>query len=290
MIIGNWLTKSAFKLRANNIKSARLDAELLLAHVLKCERTWLAAHAEYELKKTKLESVDELLARRLKREPIAYILGKKEFYGRDFTTTPDVLIPRPETENLIESVLEITKKLNANNSQKEKSSQSLKLLDIGTGSGAIAITLALELPNVQVFASDISEEALSVAAQNATDLGAKIEFAKSNLLQNICNKKFDIITANLPYVAREWKTSPETSHEPEIALFAGKNGLELIEKLIKQAPNSLKSNGFLVLELDPCQIETTKEIASEFGFSTVEEKPFTLVLQSCRVKQTAKEK
>ncbi|MDR1970088.1 MAG: peptide chain release factor N(5)-glutamine methyltransferase [Candidatus Nomurabacteria bacterium] len=276
MTISEWLAEIVRKLRASGIDSARLDAELILAHALGKSREWLAAHSD---KIVAVNTAVDLVERRLAREPFAYILGKKEFYGREFVVTPNVLIPRPETEQ----VIEIVKKLF------RKDSQPI-ILDVGTGSGAIAITLALELPDAQIFASDINDQALSVTKQNAKTLGAKVNFIKSDLLQNICNKKFDIIVANLPYVARDWKTSPETAYEPEIALFADDGGLKFIKKLLRQTPEHLNPDGFLVLELDPRQSEDVKKIASKYGFVVADEQPFSLTLQSRRVPETAKHK
>jgi release factor glutamine methyltransferase len=166
-------------------------------------------------------------------------------------------------------------------------SKKPSILDLGTGSGAIAITLALELPNTEITASDISDKALAVAKQNAERLGATVEFVKSDLLQNICNKQFDIIVTNLPYVDPAWETSPEIVHEPETALFATDSGLELVKKLIEQSPNHLTMNGLLVLELDPRQIKTVKKIAEKHGFKAIDENLFALTL--CR-QTTAKHK
>jgi release factor glutamine methyltransferase len=307
MSIDEWLKDANSQLQQVGVDSARLDAELILTFAMKKTREWLAAHGEYALKKPELKLANELLTRRLNREPIAYILGKKEFYGRDFIVTPDVLIPRPETEQIIELVKKLLRQFISSQhaifarrygenrsrlavttdgfeSDKLPREQTATILDVGTGSGAIAVTLALELPNAQIMASDISEKSLKVAKQNAKALGAKVDFIKSDLLQNICNKQFDIIVANLPYVAREWKTSPDIAYEPEIALFADNVGLELIKKLIQQTPSNLNPNGFLILEMDPRQIKNVKKFAEKNGFTTINEQPFALVLQRCSVK------
>jgi release factor glutamine methyltransferase len=307
MNINYWLKQS---------KIDHLDAELLLEFVTKKPREWILAHGDFELTDAHIKHLEQLLTRRLNREPIAYILGKKEFYGREFIVTSDVLIPRPETESLIDIAkkafhdvsaeafqtvttvetrqrcLVCDDRLNScrtsrgrhgkpDYTEKTVSSKPAKpdILDIGTGSGAIAITLALELPNTQIFASDISEKALGIARRNAEQLNAAVKFLKSDLLQNISDKKFDIIVANLPYVARDWQTSPETMHEPAIALFAADHGLKLIKKVIQTAPPHLKPYGYLVLELDTRQIAAARTFAAKHGFTTVVKQPFALVLR-----------
>ncbi|MCL2174015.1 peptide chain release factor N(5)-glutamine methyltransferase [Candidatus Saccharibacteria bacterium] len=313
MTIAQWISNATERLRDRGIVSARLDAELILAHVLGKSREWLIAHGDSELDDEILRSAQDDMKRRLQHEPLAYILGHKEFYGRQFIVTPDVLIPRPETEQIVEVVKKLRQEVFSQSVGtlqvcSEKAAQSMtidarrqrcsicddrlnscrasrsnpgefRVLDVGTGSGAIAITLALELPDAQITASDISEKALNVAKRNAKALNAKVEFIKSDLFQNIDQQQFDIVVANLPYVAREWETSPSVAYEPEIALFAKDDGLELIKKLIAQAPRDLYENGFLVLELDPRQIETVKKIALKANFEIVDEQPFTLTLR-----------
>jgi release factor glutamine methyltransferase len=263
-------------LRTN--KLARLDAELLLAFVLKRPREWVLAHGEYELSPAELARLNELCARRKNHEPLAYIVGKKEFYGRDFTVTPDVLIPRPETEQIVEVVKNYVYKSDGSEEKIVSLNPVTKILDVGTGSGAIAITLALELPHAAVTASDISPAALKVACANAEKLNVKINLVQSDLLKNI-TEQFDIIVANLPYVDRSWQVSPDTKYEPESALFAGDGGLELIKKLIDQAPNHLTNNAYLILELDPRQMSTAKTYAEQSGYTFVAESPYALALR-----------
>jgi release factor glutamine methyltransferase len=200
-------------------------------------------------------------------------------YGREFIVTPAVLSPRPETEQIIETIKDIA-----------TSEQILKILDVGTGSGVIAITLALELPRADIVARDISKKDLEVAKQNAKTLDGYVQFIRSDLLQEIPGDKFDIIVANLPYVSQKWETSPDTAYEPEMALFANDGGLELIKKLIQQAPKFLKTNGLLVLELDPRQIKIIKTFALNHGLVAIDEKPFTLTLQSRCVPKAVEQK
>ena len=266
MIISEWLTTATSKLSDAGIESARLDAELILAHVMGKPREWVLAHGEFELNDEILKQVQENIKRRTNREPLAYILGFKEFYGRKFIVTPDVLIPRPETEVIVDVVKNLV------------ATKAPHILDIGTGSGAIAITLKLELPKAEITATDISDSALLIANKNRQQLDADVRFIKSDLLDNVSGK-FDIITANLPYVDRGWSTSPETAHEPEIALFADDNGLMLVKKLIKNAPDILHNGGYLVLEIDSRQIESVKKFATQHNFTIHDEKPFTLTLK-----------
>lgn len=242
----------------------QLDAQLLLSFVLKKPKEWLLAHDNTELSNTELQELDILHERRLKYEPVAYILGQKEFYRRNFIVTPDVLIPRPETEQLVEYCLSCPAK---------------KILDIGTGSGCIAITLKLENPNYKITASDISNSALKIAKRNWNNLKSEnqeINFIQSDLLDNI-HDKFDIIVANLPYVDKSWPVSPETDFEPQSAIFAESDGLLLIKKLLDGAPNNLTQNGVVVLELDPKSVEHIKKQYD--NYKVVYENPFILVLQ-----------
>lgn len=246
MNVSSWL-KAAQK------QIDRLDAELILAYVLLVQRTFLHAHPEYKLNKTEQAQADDLLERRKNHEPLAYLTGRKEFYGRTFKVTRDTLIPRPETEALIDAI----KPLNPH-----------KILDVGTGSGCIAITLALELPDSEVEAVDISENALQVARKNAESLEANVNFYRSDLLQN--TTKYDLIVANLPYVDREWDwLSPELEFEPETALYADDGGLELIKLLIEQAKDHLNAGGHLVLEADLSQHQKISDFARDFSFKTI---------------------
>ena len=194
-----------------------------MAHILGKERSFLHAHPEYEFSETELAQIRAATERRASGEPLAYILGYKEFYGRIFEVTKDTLIPRPETEDLITEAVALRPK---------------SVLDVGTGSGCIAITLSKELPSVSISAIDISKEALVVAQENAQKHHAQIAFMQSDLLSNLHKEqKYDLIIANLPYVDKNWTwLGAELSFEPESALFAEDGCLELIKKIILQAP------------------------------------------------------
>ena len=230
----------------------QLDAELILAHVVAKERIFLHAHPDFELQPNQIERADQLLARRANGEPLAYITGVKDFYGRQFTVSKDVLIPRPETEALIE----IAKRINPAN-----------ILDVGTGSGCIAITLAKELPNAEIVAVDISEKALKVAQKNAEQHHAEVVFLQSDLLKNLPDTaKFNLIVANLPYVDKNWAwLGAELAFEPELALYAEDGGLQQIKNLIYQSPAHLLSDGHLILEADRSQHQKIIDFAIETG-------------------------
>jgi release factor glutamine methyltransferase len=208
----------------------------------------LHAHPEFELNEDVEKRADADCLRRENHEPLAYILGYKDFYGRKFMVTPDVLIPRPETEAII-------------NLAKELKTQ--KILDVGTGSGCIAITLKLELPDSDVVALDISPKALKIAEQNASKLGAKITFCESDLLEKV-QGEYDLIVANLPYVDKKWDwLSPELTFEPEQALFAEDSGLYDIKCLISQVEQRLTNDGAVILESDLSQHEAIREYVEQ---------------------------
>ncbi len=249
------------------IPSPRLDAEVLLAYTLGVTRPYLHAHATDTLQGVTLQQMNKLVERRLQREPVAYITGEKEFYGRKFIVTPDVLIPRPETEDLVDLALDIIPK-----------GQTFRIVEVGTGSGCIGITLKLERPELDVTLSDISSEALGVAKKNAKQLGTDVRFVESDLLSSFIlhPSSFSLIVANLPYVDKTWKTSPETAHEPALALYADDNGLRLIYALIESPRTVLGDGGWLLLEADPEQHEDIIAFAAQHDFKHVETSGYAL--------------
>lgn len=264
MTVGDFLRHATTTLEQVGIPSARLDTQVLLCRALRQNKAWLLAHGEEEIQAEKLAVLQEQLSRRAAREPLAYILGTREFYGRNFAVTPQVLIPRPATEQLIEQLKMLPLPDNAT------------MLDVGTGSGAIAITTALELPHTRVSACDISPAALTVAEHNAERLNAPgLYFFVSDLLEKADN--YDLIVANLPYVGRTWDRSPETAFEPELALFAEDDGLALIKKLLVQAPAHLNTNGFVALEADARQFEAIKKATDKLTF--VSSDGFAIIFQ-----------
>lgn len=243
MNISTWLKSATKQLKDIGIESSRLDAELILAATIRKNRTYLHAHLDEELDPRRVDIANARLDLRLDRVPLAYIVGSKEFYGRTFIVSPQVLIPRPESEDLIDLFLEVS----ANNILPHQS-----LLDIGTGSGCLGITAKLERPSIDVTLTDTSKTALEVAKKNADNLNAEVKLRQQNLLIGQI-EPLDYILANLPYVNPDWKVSPELRHEPKQALFADQEGLALILKLLDQVKRHLKPNGYLLLEADPEQ-------------------------------------
>ena len=259
--IKEWLTSATHQLSIAGISSARLDAEILLADTLCKDRTYLHIHPEQIISTTQRKIADVKLKSRLKRTPIAYIIGHKEFYGRDFIVTPATLIPRPESEDIINILKEILKPYSNSHIPIAKF-----LVDIGTGTGCLGITAKLEFPYLNVTLTDISPDALSIATLNANTLLADVATLQSDLLQNYPSK-VDIIIANLPYVDKNWDRSPETDYEPELALFADNNGRSIIEEFITQASNLLSSGGYIIIEADPVQHDALTEFAIKQSFT-----------------------
>ncbi|MFN0019042.1 MAG: peptide chain release factor N(5)-glutamine methyltransferase [Pirellulaceae bacterium] len=247
--VGRLLTWTADYLKKSGSPSARLDAEVLLAAARKCERIALYTAFETEVPDDVRAVFRELVKRRAAGTPVAYLVGKKEFYSLSFLVTPDVLIPRPETEHLVVAAVDLLAALPAD-------SHSL-VADVGTGSGAIAVSLAKHAAHAKIIATDISPEALVVARQNAASHGVseRIEFVETDLLEKVsAERKFDLVVSNPPYIGlnEEATLAPQVrDHEPHLALFAGPDGTEIIARLIPQAAARLKSGGYLLMEVSP---------------------------------------
>lgn len=258
------LKEAITRLRAVNVPSHTLAAELLLMYSLGRDRTWLYTHPEAELEPGVAEKFFALVARRAAGEPTQYLTGHQEFWGLDFEVTPAVLIPRPETEHVVEVALE---RLGARGIQINFAtgapSPQLRIADVGTGSGCIAVALAHELPHAEIIATDISAAALEVGKRNAARHGVadRIQFIEGNLLENLLHESpitihesrhFDLIVSNPPYVARsEAVNLPREvrDYEPEAALFGGPTGAEFYARIIRQSAALLRPGGILVLEL-----------------------------------------
>jgi len=259
MTIEEWLNEATTELKVAGIPSARLDTELILSHTLREPRTHLHAHGDQLLDDRQEDIASARLQLRLDRTPVAYIVGHKEFYGRRFKTTPAALIPRPESE----AVIELLKTIMPTSLPLVKDTK--KLVDVGTGTGCLGITAKLEYPEeLDVTLTDLSQQALSLARQNAERLQAAVHFHKGDLLRGY-GSPVDIILANLPYVDRSWEVSPETHSEPELALYANNDGLALIFQLIDQAAQLLKPNGSLILEADERQHAAIIQAATKQG-------------------------
>ena len=231
-----------------HIENPRLNAEHLLAHILGRKRIELYLEFERTLLESELAPLREMVRRRGAREPLQHLLGTVEFFGRTFGCDKRALVPRPETEQLVELLI----------SRFESEISHSRMIDVGTGSGVIALSLAAEFPKAEVVAADISEDALMLARENAQRLGLtdRIRFQRSNLLENI-QPGFDLIAANLPYVSTEERhdLSREVLHDPEVAIFAGACGDELLQELIARAPLWLRPGGILALEIGIGQSE-----------------------------------
>ncbi len=270
--IKHWIAEASRQLEAVGINSHLLDAEIILAHTLRKNRTYLHAHQEELLEPRDIEVANARLRLRLDRVPIAYIIGHKEFYGRSFKVTPSTLIPRPETETIIDSVKELV-------SQSSLLADKVRLVDVGTGSGCIGITIKLECPELDVTLIDISQPALRIAKINSQLLKANIKTLKSDLLSDYPFKA-NIVVANLPYVDDNWEfLSPELRHEPSIALYAKQQGLALIFKLLDQSIDKLDHSGYIVLEADPSQHSKIIDYAKKYKLLEYKSEDFCLVLQ-----------
>lgn len=267
LAIKDWLTEATRQLAGAGIGTAKLDAEIILTHTLKQTRTYLHAHDDNLLDVRHLEIANARLDLRLDRVPIAYIIGHKEFYGRLFRVTPSVLIPRPESEAIIASLKHLLPSLPADAPK--------RLVDVGTGSGCLGITAKLEFPQLEVTLVDTSRHAIKVAEDNAKRLGADVSSLKSDLLTQYPFSA-NIILANLPYVDPEWQRSPETEHEPALALFADQHGLALINKLLPQAARNLTSGSLLILEADPVQHATITSHAKAQGLRLIHSDGYAL--------------
>lgn len=270
--INDWLKNATSQLKEIGIDSARLDVEIILAHTLRKSRTYIHAHGDDIIGIRELEIANARLDLRRDRIPIAYIIGHKEFYGRRFKVTTATLIPRPESETMIDILKDISIQGTL------LTTKQLRLIDVGTGSGVLGITAKLEVPEIHVTLTDISTYALNVAKTNARNLHANVSILRSNLLEDYPFAP-DIILANLPYVDPEWSISPETSVEPRVALFAANGGLALIDKLIIQAEHQIGTHGWLLLEADLSQHGAIIAKAKNRGFLLHEVRDLIVCLQ-----------
>lgn len=269
--VKSWLDEATRQLTTARIPSARLDAEILLAHTLRKNRTWLHGYTDEILSDRHKEIANARLDLRLDRVPVAYIVGHKEFYGRPFKVTTATLIPRPESESLIELINEAVPK-----NERLIAERPLRLIDVGTGSGILGITAKLNHPELDVTLADVSRHALNIAEENAKSLHADTTVLQSDLLTSYAFVA-DIIVANLPYVDPAWERSPETDHEPASALFALNGGLSLIFELLIQTKEKLAVGGKLILEADPEQHPAIKKEAAKYGLVLHEQRDYGLL-------------
>jgi release factor glutamine methyltransferase len=254
------LQSTAEYFKKRKIENPRLNAEHLLAHVLERKRIELYLEFERELTETELTPLRDLVKRRSEGEPLQHLLGTVEFCGHVFLCDKRAMVPRPETEELVEFL------------KSEIRNPKSEIVDVGTGSGVIALSLAAKFPEAKTMAIDISDAALALAQENAArlNLSARVQFLKSRLLENV-EGAFDLIVANLPYISTQDRdtVSREVLHDPEIALFAGTRGDELVRELIDQAPSRLRSGGMLALEIGLGQSEDLLSALAEKNYRDI---------------------
>lgn len=269
--IKDWLDEAVRRLTEIGIEQPRLDAEIILAHTLRCPRTYLHAHPDEIIDSRSRETADARLDLRLDRMPIAYIIGYKEFYRRKFKVTPATLIPRPESEILIDLLKDILDKKPFTNRN------DIRLVDVGTGTGCLGITAKLLFGDrLDVTLIDSSAAALKIASINAKKHRVKVNILQSDLLESYPLEP-DIILANLPYVDKSWPRSLETKHEPAESLFAIDDGMSIIKRLIAQSSSLLQPKSYLIIEADPEQHDDLIEHADTHSFKKVDEQHYGLV-------------
>lgn len=261
------LTSGTEYLQQRGIEGARHSMQSLLVQVLACNKTWLYLHCDDPVPEDKLPALRGLLRRRGKGEPLQHLLGSTEFYRREFRTDARALIPRPETEELVEAVLSLAPR-----------KPGMRVLDMGCGSGVIGITLALELAACKpdVVMADISESAISLALENATALGAKVRTYRSDLFSAwqetpestvVPPDSFDLVLANLPYVPEGEKVAIEVRHDPSAALYGGKDGLDIVRRFVAEALPHLAPGALVALEVGHDQGERTRALMDELGYT-----------------------
>ena len=261
MLLGHALASAIHRLTASHVGSPRLNAEILLIFTLACDRAYLYAHPERELTSDEEARYEEALRHRAQGVPSQYITGHQEFWGMDLIVSPAVLIPRPETEHLIETILPLARSMPA-----------AKIVDVGTGSGCIALALAKELPSAEIHATEVSPAALEVAEANAARLqmSSRIQFHDTDLLAGV-DGEFDFIVSNPPYVGESEEDQVQLEvrkFEPRAAVFAGPTGVEVIARLIPQAHEKLTPSGWLVMEISGTIVEGVRGLLE--GWSTVQ--------------------
>ncbi len=261
--IGEALRQGTLAIRESGVSASdALDAMLLLCKASNLTKEWIYARPEAELKSDAHRLFDTLVQRRCEAEPIAYLLGEREFFGRVFQVDPRVLIPRPDTEILVEQALELL-----------ESHTTATVLDLCAGSGCIGITIAAERPQATVTLADISHKALAVAADNAMALvQTSLELVQGNLFESLPNRRFHMIITNPPYLANQWyqTTAEQVKREPYLALVGGgEEGLDLIRTIVAEAPDHLEPEGALLIECDDRQNTTVACLMEKAGFTSV---------------------
>jgi release factor glutamine methyltransferase len=262
VLLGNALSSAIQRLTSAQVPSPRMNAELLLMFTLSCDRAFLYGHPEHELTREEQARYDDALGQRSRGIPAQYITGHQEFWGMDFLVSPAVLIPRPETEHVIEEVLADV--------GRAPSPANLRIVDVGTGSGCIALALAKELPRAEIHATDISLSALEIAQSNAArlQLESRVRFYQADLLSGIEKGSFDFVVSNPPYVGESEEDTVQLDvlkFEPRNAVFAGPTGMEVIERLIPEAGEALKPGGWLVMEISGMIASRVKDLLTDWA-------------------------
>lgn len=262
MQLGETLKTAIARLTDAGVPSPRMNAELLLMFTIGQDRAFLYGHPEQELSGEQTARYQDALGRRVAGLPAQYITGHQEFWGMDLMVSPAVLIPRPETEHVIETVLDYARQL--------RSPGNRRIVDVGTGSGCIALALAKELPEAEIRATDTSYAALEIARANAArlQLASRIEFREADLLSGLEPGGFDFVVSNPPYVGESEEDTVELEvrkFEPRNAVFAGPTGMEVIERLVPEAREVLKPGGRLVMEISGTIAERTQELLADWG-------------------------
>jgi release factor glutamine methyltransferase len=261
MTLEEYLKNAIAALAYKEVETARLDSLVLLEDVTGKERGWLLAHPDYELTSLQVNKLTSWVKRRAKHEPLAYIHGKAEFYGREFFVNKDVLVPRPETEDMISLLCKQVA------DSRYQVSDGLRIVDVGTGSGCIAVTAKLEFPGAEVHATEISAAAVKTAKQNAKKHNVDVEFHKGNLLQPLPATRSPLpitfLLCNLPYVPDDYPINKAAENEPKLALFAGKDGLGYYRKLFSTLPGM---PAYILTESLPQQHKALEVIAEENGY------------------------
>ena len=267
MTVAEGLRDGAKLLQENTIAEPQREVVLLMGHALKRDRTFIYANPDYRLNAVESILFKAVLRRRAAHEPFQYIVGRQEFYGLEFYVTPDVLIPRPETEILVEAAI-----------NEFQDDENCKFLEVGVGSGCISVSILANLPNATALGGDVSYKALVVAGNNAENNGVskRLDLQLSNVYDSIDDREFDLIISNPPYVADTELDSLQREvrdYEPKAALSGGPDGLDLIRRLVKGAPKLLRPNGMLLIEIGWDQSERVADLLKRQGWKTINMQP-----------------
>lgn len=258
--VSEWLSETEATLDQSGIATARLDSLVLLSDELGQDKAWVLAHPEHVLQGSVLKNLSKKIAQRTAHVPLAYLRGKAEFYGREFMVNEHVLVPRPESEAMIELLKEIW-----------NTESGISIFDIGTGSGALAITAKLEVPSATIIATDIDEKCLKIAKQNAQNLGADVTLLHGNLLQPLQDSRFkirdSIILANLPYVPEDYPINKAAAHEPKLALYSGKDGLNHYREMFAQLETLRLESSYIITEALEAQHNELENIAQIYSYT-----------------------